>query len=164
MDDDDYLPETPPLVVGAIAAGVTPLPFLLVYAVLFIAHGTISPVVPPDITNSKGDELVAGLIALAAFCLMSLSLLWLMNRRRRWPFVIGQLAAFAACVDFVVDPTVGAREISVVVALTSAAAVVLALMPISAQYVGSRWSLDRLRAPGAGAKRYAGRRRIDTSA
>ena len=46
------------------AAGVAPLPFLAVYAILFIARGTVLPVIPPDVGNSKGDELVAGLVAL----------------------------------------------------------------------------------------------------
>ena len=62
MDDD--IGDAPPPVIWAVALGVAPLPFLAVYSVLFISRGTVHPVIPPDVGDSKGDELVAGLIAL----------------------------------------------------------------------------------------------------
>ena len=95
-DEDDDPREAPPTVVGATAAGVAPLPFLAVYAVLFISHGSFHPVVPPDITTTKHGELVAGFIALGLFIVEALSVLWLMNGRRRWLFVLTQAATLAA--------------------------------------------------------------------
>lgn len=142
MDDDDVR-ETPPVVAGAIAAGVVPVPFLFIYAVLFLVHGTIHPVVPPDITNSRSGEAGAGVIALAAFCIVTVSLLWFMNRRRRWPFIVCQLVLLGVAVDFIVDETIGARQISTVVALACAIAAVLALTPVSGRYVASRWPIGR---------------------
>ena len=55
--DDDESRDAPPVVIGAVAAGVAPLPFLAVYAVLFISRGTVHPVTPPDVGNSKTTEL-----------------------------------------------------------------------------------------------------------
>ena len=46
-------PETPTQAIWSIAAGVGPLPFLAVYSVIFIAHGFIWPVEPPDITTTR---------------------------------------------------------------------------------------------------------------
>ena len=91
MDDDD-MREAPPAVIGAVAAGVAPTPFLAVYAVLFIAHGFFHPVQPPDITTTNTGEKIAGVVALALLLVMVLTIFWFLNGRRRWPFVIGQLA------------------------------------------------------------------------
>ena len=71
MYDDDDEREAPPLVVGAVSAGVAPLPFIAVYAIMFLIHGSIHPVNPPDVTRTKGGEFAAGLVALAVFILAS---------------------------------------------------------------------------------------------
>jgi hypothetical protein len=134
---DDEVQDTPPQVVGAIAAGVAPLPFLAVYALLFVIHGSVHPVIPPDITDSRRGELGAGLIALALFVVFLLSVLWLLNRRRRWPFVICQAATLATAVDFVIDRTTGPAAVSGLLAITSAAALVLAVLPAAARHVQS---------------------------
>jgi hypothetical protein len=133
--DDDSPRETPPVVVGAVAAGVAPLPFLAVYAVLFIGRGTIRPVVPPDIGNSKTDELVAGLIALALFLIGCYAVLAFLNARRRWLFVLFEAATLATCIDFLLDETTGPPGIPILLALTSLVALVLAFLPASWEHL-----------------------------
>lgn len=138
MDDDAPRPTAGP-VVAAIALGVAPLPLLAVYSVLFIAHGSVHPVVPPDITRTKHGELLAGFIALALFVLMTLTLMWFLNRRRRWPFAIGQLATLVTSIDFIVDSTTGPPGIPALLAVTSLIALVITLLPVSGEHVSSRF-------------------------
>lgn len=134
--DRDVQQETPPAVIGSIALGVGPLPFLAIYAVLFIAHGFIYPVQPPDITGSRLGEGIAGIICTVFFLVGTLVIFWFLNARRRWPFVIAQLATLGTSIDFVIDATKGPREVSVLLALTSFVALVLALVPASWAYMG----------------------------
>jgi hypothetical protein len=129
--DEDDLRETPPPVIGAVALGVAPLPFLAVYAVLFITRGTVHPVVPPDIGNSKGDELVAGIVALVAFVVGAVATYWFLDRRRRWLFVIFQAALLGVSIDFMLDSTTGSPAIPILLAATSLIALVLAFLPAS---------------------------------
>jgi hypothetical protein len=147
--DDDDQRDAPPAVTASVAAGVAPTPFLLVYAVLFLAHGFVHPVQPPDITTTRGGEKVAGLITLLLLLAMVLTLFWFMNGRRRWPFVVGQLATLVTSVDFVFDPGTGSPAVPIVLALTSATALVFAFLPASGDYVGSRIRLPRRRADGS---------------
>jgi hypothetical protein len=135
-DDDDELRETPPAVVGAVAAGTAPLPFLAVYSVMFIVHGGFHPVVPPDITTTAHGELIAGIIALAVFLVTVVVLFWMLNGRRRWPFVIVQLAVLGTAIDFVLDDTKGGRTISFVLALAAIVAIVCAFLPQAWAHVG----------------------------
>jgi hypothetical protein len=153
VHDDDLARETPPVVIGSIALGVAPLPFLGVYAVLFIAHGFFFPVQPPDITASRAGEAVAGVVAVVLAVLLILSIFWFLDGRRRWPFVIGQLAALGTAIDFVVDSTKGSPAVPIVVVLTSATALVLAILAPSWAHVG------RPRSRG-----YTGRRRTAAAA
>ncbi len=133
--DDDEPREAPPVVVGAVSAGVAPLPFLLVYAVLFIAHGSVHPVVPPDITTTRHGELVAGLIALGMLIVGILSVVWLISGRRRWLFVLDQAGTLGVCIYLIVDRTTGSALLPVLLALASATALVLAVLPSSGRYV-----------------------------
>src|SRR5690349_20190347 len=128
--------DAPPVVIAAVAAGVAPLPFLAVYAVLFISRGTVHPVTPPDVGNSKTSELIAGLIALALFVIGSLAALWLLDGRRRWLFVVCQLALLATSIDFIIDSSMGSRAIPVVLAVTSLIALVLAVHPATWKHMG----------------------------
>lgn len=128
-DDDDIHREAPPVVIGAVAAGVVPLPFLAVYAVLFIARGTVHPVTPPDVGNSKTSELVAGLIALALFVIGSLAAYWLLEGRRRWLFVVCQLALLGTAIYFISDRTSGSATIPILLGLTSLISLVLTALP-----------------------------------
>lgn len=136
MRNDDEVRETPGAVTWSVAAGTAALPFLAVYAVMFIVHGGIHRVVPPDITDSAHGELVAGIIALALFLVDLVALFWMMNGRRRWPFLLVQLGMLGTAIDFFVDVTKGGRFVSFVVALASLAAIVLALLPPAWAYFG----------------------------
>lgn len=136
MADRDVQQETPPAVIGSIALGVGPLPFLAIYAVLFISHGFIYPVQPPDITGSRTGEGVAGIISAVMFLLGTIVIFWFLNGSRRWPFVLAQAATLAASIDFIIDATKGPREVSVLLAFTSLTALVLALVPSSWGYMG----------------------------
>lgn len=127
------------MVIGSIAAGVGPTPFLAVYAVLFIAHGFFHPVQPPDITTTRSGEAVAGVITAVLMLAMVITIWWFLNGRRRWPFVIGQLATLATSIDFLLDSSTGSPGVPAVLALTSATALALALLPASWDWVGARW-------------------------
>jgi hypothetical protein len=143
---DDDAPDAPPVVTASVAAGVAPTPFLAVYAVLFLAHGFIHPVQPPDITTTQDGEKVAGIVTIVVLVAMVVTLVWFMNGRRRWPFVVGQLATLVVSLDFVFDSTKGSPAVPVVLALTSAAALVFAALPASGEYVDTRLYLPRRRA------------------
>jgi hypothetical protein len=147
--DDDDLRDAPGTVIGSVAAGVAVLPFLAVYAILFIARGTVRPVIPPDVGNSKGDELVAGLIALALFIVGALATYWFLDGRRRWLFVLGQAATLGTAVDFIADSTTGSPGIPILLAATSLIALVLAFAPASWEHVRTDVPVW-LRRPGAG--------------
>ena len=140
---DDEVRESPSAVVWAVAAGTAPLPFLAVYSVMFIVHGGFHRVVPPDITNSAHGELVAGIIALALFVIDIVTLFWMMNGRRRWPFILVQLGMLATAIDFFLDVTKGGRFVSFVVALAALAAIVCALLPPAWEFFDRR--VPRLR-------------------
>jgi hypothetical protein len=129
--DEDELRDAPPPVIGAVALGVAPLPFLAVYAVLFITRGTVHPVVPPDIGNTKHDELIAGIIALVAFVVGALATYWFLDHRRRWLFVLFQAALLGVSIDFTLDSTTGSPAIPILLAATSLIALVLAFVPAS---------------------------------
>ena len=145
MRDDDEVRETPGAVVWAVAAGTAPLPFLAVYAVMFIVHGGFHRVVPPDITNSAHGELVAGIIALALFIIDVVALYWMMNGSRRWPFLLVQLGMLGTAIDFFIDVTKGGRFVSFVVAVAAFAAIVCALLPPAWDFFGQRMPSVRRR-------------------
>ncbi len=123
------------MVIGAVAAGVAPLPFLAVYAVLFITRGTVHPVTPPDVGDSKTSELLAGLLALALFIIGSLAAYWLLDGRRRWLFVLCQLALLATSIYFLSDRSSGSATIPILLAITSLASLVLAMMPVTWEHL-----------------------------
>ena len=149
MDDEAAQPTAGP-VVGAIALGVAPLPFLAIYAVLFIAHGGIHHVAPPDITGSNGGELIAGLVAAAGFVLVTVSVASFLNRTRRWLFVLVQLAVVAAAVYLLRDPTTGPAAIPVLLLITGAVSSLLALLPAGQRHV--RAGRPAPGAPGPGVR------------
>ncbi|HVU91511.1 MAG TPA: hypothetical protein VHC23_04715 [Jatrophihabitans sp.] len=138
MSDADVDRDAPPVVVGAVAAGSVPVPFLGVYAVMFIVHGKIHPVVPPDITDSQNGEFVAGLIALALFVVSFVAVIMMLNGTRRWPFVLVQLADLAGAIDLVSDRTRGGGFTAVVLGVAALVAIVLAFLPQSHRYVRDR--------------------------
>jgi hypothetical protein len=153
---DDEVRDTPGAVVWAAAAGTAPLPFLAVYAVMFIIHGGIHPVAPPDITGSRQGELAVGVLALVLFVIALTAMLWLLGGRRRWPFVLVQSGMLGAAIDFLVDDTKGGRPISAVVAVAAAVALVCAVLPSAWEYFGQRPPALRRRRPAEPAPDPAG--------
>lgn len=139
---------TAPAVVGAVAVGVAPLPFLAVYAGLFIAHGTFSPVIPPDITSSKQGELIAGIIAAVLFVIGVLSVAWLLNGRGRWLFLLAQAATLGTAIDFIVDETKGPTAIPWLLVVSSVCGLALGLSPAAARHVRERRGERRQRSNG----------------
>ena len=133
---DDHDREAPAPVVAAVAIGTAPLPIIGVYAVMFLVHGSVQPVQPPDVTGSKTGEFLVGWIALAVFVALTVALLSFLNGRRRWPFAVLQLGILALCVDFAADNTVSGQRVSILVAVLSAVALVLAFTPAAWQHVG----------------------------
>jgi hypothetical protein len=126
-------------------------------------------VVPPDITNSAHGELIAGIIALALFVVAIVALLWMLNGRRRWPFVVIQLAIVATAIDFVLDDTKSGRTISCILGVAAIVALGFAFAPDSWTHVGRTRPTRRKPALPAGsvpspdatptAARFVGRRR-----
>ena len=128
--------DTSPVVLTAVCAAIAPLPFLAVYAVLFIVHA-LHPVGPPDVTNSRTGELIAGAVAVVAFALLAASVLSYLNAARRWPFLLLQAAVLATAIVFLATATVGGPGISAFLAAASALALVLGALPASAIHVDS---------------------------
>lgn len=146
MVDDDLDREAPPVAVAAVAAGAVPVPFLAVYAVMFIVHGKFHPVVPPDITSTPNGEFVAGLVALVLFVVSLVAVIMMLNGSRRWPFVLVQLAVLAGAVDLIADSTRGGGITGFVLAAAAVVAIVLAFVPGTSAYVrGSRGDRRRRR-------------------
>jgi hypothetical protein len=148
MRNDDYPDPTPQSVTWSVALGVGPLPFLAVYSVLFIAHGFIYPVNPPDITGSRNGEAIAGIVAFVLFIVGTLVVWWFLNGTRRWPFVLGQLATLGTCIDFIIDRTTGSPAVPLLLALTSAGALTLAALPSGWAHTGFEPASRRPRSKG----------------
>ena len=145
MPDGDTPADTPGSVIASIAAGVGPLPFLIMYSVIFISHGFFYPVQPPDITSTRGGEAVAGLLAVVISLVIVLTIWWFLNGRRRWTFVLGQLAVLVTTIAFVANPKTGSPTVPIVLIVTSVAALVFAFFPNSNAYLGwRRFAMPRL--------------------
>ena len=135
MTDDDVR-ESPPAVVGAVSVGTAPLPFLAVYAVLFILHGWFAPAHPPDITSSQTGELIAGIVAAVVFIVLTVTLWWLLNGHRRWPFALVQPALLAGAIYLLTDVAIGGRAVLILIAATTTVALALAFAPGGWSHVG----------------------------
>jgi hypothetical protein len=126
---------TPPTVIGAMAAGTVVVPFLIVYAFLFIVRGAFVEVDQPDITSSRSGELVAGLVALGFLIFVVWGMGRLLSGWDRWVFCAGQLVTFAAALDLLLDVSSGEPEVPAVVLGASLLAIVLACLRPSWQWV-----------------------------
>jgi hypothetical protein len=128
--------ELPSPVIGAVAAGVAPTPFLFIYATLFILRGTVVPATPPDITSTSGGEAIAGVVALAFLIFLVVGVYRFITQRGRWVFLLGQLICLGAAVDLLFfDSTAGRPQIPLVLAVTSAATVALVVLPVSWSWI-----------------------------
>jgi hypothetical protein len=134
----------PGTAIGSVAVAIAPVPFLFIYATLFLLRGTILPVSPPDITSTRGGEALSGLVALAYLVVIVLGVYFFLSQRGRWVFLVGQLVCFGICVDFVLDPSSGDPGVPLLLGATSALAVVLACLTPSWEWISGP------RAAGAG--------------
>lgn len=134
---DDYTHQTPAAVTGAVACGVAPLPLLAVYSVIFLIHGSVKPVHPPDVTSSTRGEFIAGCVSLVLLLALVVALLWFLNGRRRWPLAILEAASAVVFFDFMIDSTKGGPVIPALLVLTSLASLVLMFAP------SAWWWFDR---------------------
>ena len=137
MSDDDDRP-TPGVVTGAVSVGTAPLPFLAVYTLLFLGHGLVHPVHPPDITNSQRGETIAGCVTGVLFALLVAAIVWFLNGRRRWPFVVLQLAVVVTGGYFLADSTKGGPAVSALLVVAGIIALALAFAPAAWRHVGRR--------------------------
>jgi hypothetical protein len=138
---DDYTHQTPAAVTGAVACGVAPVPLLTVYALIFLIHGSVKPVHPPDVGSSTREEFIAGCISAVGLVVLIVSLLWFLNGKRRWPLAIAQLVGLGVFLDFMIDRTKGSPVIPALLVATSV--ITLVLMFASSSW----WWLGRT-APG----------------
>lgn len=128
---------TPGTVVGAIAAGAVAVPFLLVYAVLFLLRGLFVQVEQPDITSTRSGEALAGLVVVAFLALVVWGLARFADGRDRWVFAAGQLLTLAVSADFVLDSSSGEPQVPVIVGVASLLAMGLMLLAPSAGWVAT---------------------------
>jgi hypothetical protein len=125
--------EIPPSAIGAVALGIAPVPFLGIYATLFILRGTILPVSPPDITSTQTGEALWGVVALAYMLAIVIGAYLFLTQRDRWLLLVGQLICLVICVDFVLNPSSGEPGVPVLLGLTAALAIACGL-------VGPSWA------------------------
>ena len=134
--------------IGAVAAATAVVPFLLVYAFLFLARGLVVQVEQPDITDSRHGEALAGLVALAFLLFVVWGQARLLNGAGRLVFWLSQLVTLGVSVWFVIDQSSGEPQVPVVTALAALLALALSLTPAAARWVATRGG-DRVR-PGRG--------------
>lgn len=128
---------TPGTVVGAIAAGAVVVPFLLVYAFLFLLRGLFVQVELPDITSTRSGEALTGLVVVIFLGLVLWGMARFADGRDRWVFTAGQVLTLAVSVDFVLDSSSGEPEVPAIVGIASLLALALVLLPPSARWVGT---------------------------
>lgn len=122
---------TPGTVMGSVAAATVVVPFLIVYAFLFIVHGLFVQVEQPDITSSRTGEAIAGFVAFGFLLLVIWGMVRLLNGQDRWMLVAGQLVTFGVSLDFLLDSSSGDPQVPSVVLAASLLAIVLTLVPPS---------------------------------
>jgi hypothetical protein len=127
----------PGSVIATVALGLAPVPFLAIYATLFILRGTVLPVSPPDITSSRGGEALSGVVALGYLIAIIAGVYLFLSQRDRWLLVVGQLAGLAVCVDFVLHPSSGEPGVPLLLGAASAVTLICSLVGPSWNWVGA---------------------------
>jgi hypothetical protein len=125
----------PGSVIGAVALGIAPVPFLGIYATLFILRGTVFPVSPPDITSSRTGEALSGVVALVYMIAIIIGVYRFLGGRDRWLLIIGQLVCLVVCVQFLLHPASGEPGVPILLAATSMSALVCCLLSPSWSWV-----------------------------
>jgi hypothetical protein len=135
---------TPGTVIAAVAGGTVVVPFLIIYAALFIARGTFVEISTPDVTSSRTGEAIAGVAALLVLVVVLAGMGRLLNGRGRWLFVTTQCGFAAVAVLLLLDSSSGEPEVPVVVLLGSLAAIALAVVPSSWAWVAGNGGAEPL--------------------
>lgn len=128
---------TPGTVIGAVAAGNVVVPFLIVYAFLFIARGIFISVSTPDITSSRTGEAIAGFVALIFLFFVFAGMGRLLNGRGRLVFLAGQAIVAVISVWLLLDAASGQPEVPALTLIGSLIAMVLAVVPTSWAWVAN---------------------------
>lgn len=128
---------TPGVVIAAASAATVVVPFLIVYAFLFIMRGLFVQVEQPDITDTRSGEAVAGFVALAFLILVLWGMLRLLNGSSRLIFWAGQLITAGAAALFLIDASFGQPQVPAVVLLAAVLAIVLSCLPAATRWVRS---------------------------
>ena len=128
---------TPGVVIAAVSAATVVVPFLIVYAFLFIMRGLFVQVEQPDITATRSGEAVAGFVALAFLILVLWGMLRLLNGSNRLIFWAGQLITAGAAARLLFDAGFGQPQVPAVVLLAALLAIVLSCLPRATRWVRS---------------------------
>lgn len=129
---------TPGTVIGAVSAATVVVPFLMVYAFLFVVRGLFVQVEQPDITGSRSGEAIAGFVALAFLVFVLWGMIRLLNGHNRLVFWAGQLVAAGASVKFLLNPSSGEPQVPAVVLAAALLALLLSVLAPSTRWVRSR--------------------------
>jgi hypothetical protein len=125
--------DMPPSAIAAVSLGIAPVPFLGIYATLFILRGTILPVSPPDITSTRGGEALSGVVALVYLIAIIVGVYLFLTQRDRWLLLVGQLVCLVVSVEFVLHPSSGDPGVPILLGATSALSIIFCL-------VGPSWA------------------------
>lgn len=126
---------TPGTVIAAVSAATVVVPFLMVYAFLFIVRGLFVSVEEPDITSTRSGEAVAGFVALALLIFVFWGMIRLLNGQHRALFWVGQLIVAGGALRLLLDSSSGQPQIPIVVLIAAAGALTLSALPPSTRWV-----------------------------
>ncbi len=126
---------SPATVIAAVAAATVVLPFLMVYAFLFLVRGLFVQVEQPDITGSRSGEAAAGVVALAFGILVVWGMISLLNGQHRIAFWAGQLITAGAAVFLLLDSSSGQPQVPAVLLVAALLALGLSISPASTRWV-----------------------------
>lgn len=143
VDHDEN--RTPGVVIGAVAAATVVVPFLIVYAFLFIARGIFVTPEQPDITSSRQGEAISGFIALLFLVFVLWGMTRFLNGAGRIVFWLGQLSTAGTAGFLLLDASSGEPQVPLVVFLAALLALGLSVPPAATRWVRSH----RERAPAA---------------
>ena len=132
-DHDDE--RTPGVVIGSVAAATVVVPFLVVYAFLFIARGIFVTPEQPDITSSRHGEAIAGFIAVLFLAFVLWGMTRMLNGANRSVFWIGQLITAGSAGYLLLDASSGEPQVPIVVFVGAVLALALSLTPPATRWV-----------------------------
>lgn len=130
--DDD---RTPGVVIGSVAAATVVVPFLVVYAFLFIARGIFVTPEQPDITSSRHGEAFAGFVVVLFLAFVLWGMTRMLNGANRAVFWIGQLLTAGAAGYLLLDASSGEPQVPIVVFLGAVLALALSVTPPANRFV-----------------------------